>query len=147
MSEGRLIARRHESVPLSETTDEEIASAINRVVFHQEAPVLTMIMNAKRQAQGVITAINHMNATAKIAVQYRDIVITAARTVRKCVMDVAVNVSCVGTDLSAVITWVGLGLCAAEPHALLFLCTCQLDLARVSEFRSIERFRTPYNRL
>jgi len=24
----------------------------------------------------------------------------------------------VGTDLSAVITWVGLGLCAAEPHAL-----------------------------
>jgi len=49
----------------------------------------------------------------------------------------------VGTDLSAVITWVGLGLCAAQRHALLFLCTCQLDLARVSEFRSIERFRTP----
>jgi hypothetical protein len=24
----------------------------------------------------------------------------------------------VGTDLSAVITWAGLGLCAAEPHAL-----------------------------
>jgi len=24
----------------------------------------------------------------------------------------------VGTDMSAVITWVGLGLCAAEPHAL-----------------------------
>ena len=24
----------------------------------------------------------------------------------------------VGTDLSAVITWVGLGLSAAEPHAL-----------------------------
>jgi hypothetical protein len=26
------------------------------------------------------------------------------------------NVLIVGTDLSAVITWVGLGLCAAEPH-------------------------------
>jgi hypothetical protein len=26
------------------------------------------------------------------------------------------EVMCVGTDLSAVITWVGLGLCAAEPH-------------------------------
>jgi len=39
----------------------------------------------------------------------------------------------VGTDLSAVITWVGLGLILAEPHALQFLCTCQLDLARVSE--------------
>jgi hypothetical protein len=60
----------------------------------------------------------------------------------------------VGTDLSVVIVWVGLGLSAAEPPALWFLCTCQLDLARVSEFRSIERFspedpchRTPYNRL
>jgi len=49
----------------------------------------------------------------------------------------------VGTDLSAVITWAGLGLSAAEPHALYFMCTFQLDLARVSEFRSIERFRTP----
>jgi len=48
----------------------------------------------------------------------------------------------VGMDLSAVITWVGLGLSAVEPHALKFLCTCQLDLARVNEFRSIERFRT-----
>jgi len=28
------------------------------------------------------------------------------------------DVICVGTDLSAVITWVGLGLSAAEPHAL-----------------------------
>jgi hypothetical protein len=26
------------------------------------------------------------------------------------------NIPIVGTDLSAVITWVGLGLCAAEPH-------------------------------
>jgi len=34
----------------------------------------------------------------------------------------------VGTDLSAVITWVGLGLCAVEPHAMSFMCTCQLDL-------------------
>jgi hypothetical protein len=37
-----------------------------------------------------------------------------------------------GMDLSVVITWVGLGLSAAEPHALLFLCTCQLDSERQS---------------
>jgi hypothetical protein len=49
----------------------------------------------------------------------------------------------VGTDLSAVITWTGSGSSAAEPRALSFLCTCQLDLARVTEFRSIERFRAP----
>jgi hypothetical protein len=28
----------------------------------------------------------------------------------------------VGPDLSPVITWVGLGLCAVEPHALEFGC-------------------------
>ena len=47
-----------------------------------------------------------------------------------------------GMDLSEVITWVGLGLCTAEPHALWFLFTCQLDLESVSEFWSIERFST-----
>jgi len=45
-------------------------------------------------------------------------------------------------DLSAVITWVGIGLSAAEPHAPLFMCTCQLDFARVSGCRSIKRFST-----
>jgi len=47
-----------------------------------------------------------------------------------------------GIDLSAVISWAGLGLNVAEPHAVSFLCPYQLDLERVSEFRSIERFRT-----
>jgi hypothetical protein len=45
-------------------------------------------------------------------------------------------------DLSPVIIWVGLGLCGAEPQALHFLFMCQLDFVRVSEWRSIERFRT-----
>ena len=36
--------------------------------------------------------------------------------------------------MSAVIMWADLGLSAAEPHALEFLSTCQLDLERVSEF-------------
>jgi hypothetical protein len=48
----------------------------------------------------------------------------------------------VGTDLSVVTMWVGLGLSTAEPHALWFMSTCQLDLARVSEFRSTDRSRT-----
>jgi hypothetical protein len=52
------------------------------------------------------------------------------------------NLILVGPDLSAVITWIGLELSAAGPHVLEFLCSCQLDLARVSELRSIERFRT-----
>jgi hypothetical protein len=35
-------------------------------------------------------------------------------------------------DLSAVITWVGLGLSVAEPHALRFFVMCQLDLEQES---------------
>jgi len=48
----------------------------------------------------------------------------------------------VGTDLSVAVTWVGLGWSVAEPHAIWFLCTCQLDLEMVSEFRSIGRIST-----
>jgi len=48
-----------------------------------------------------------------------------------------------GTDLSTVITWVGFALSAAEPHASEYICMWQLDLVRVSAFRSMERFRTP----
>jgi len=73
--------------------DQEIASAINRALFHQKAPAHIRIMNAKRNAKGVITAITHPNATAEIALQYCDIIITAARTVDKGVLDVEGNES------------------------------------------------------
>jgi len=50
-------------------------------------------MNARRDAKGEITAITHLNATAAMALQYRDITITASRTVDKGVVDVAANES------------------------------------------------------
>jgi hypothetical protein len=93
MAERRLILRRDESVPLSNKMDQEIASAINRALFHQKAPAHIRIMNAKRNAKGAITAITHPNATAEMALQYRDIIITAARTVDKGVVDVEENES------------------------------------------------------
>jgi hypothetical protein len=73
--------------------DQEIASAINRARFHQKAPAHIRIMNAKRNAKGAITAITHPNATAEIALQYCDIITTAARTVDKGVVDVEENES------------------------------------------------------
>ena len=51
-------------------------------------------MNARRNAKGAITAITHPNATADMALQYHDILITAARTVNKDIMDVEENESC-----------------------------------------------------
>jgi len=50
-------------------------------------------MNAKRNAKGAITAITHPNAKAEMALQYRDIIITAARMVDHGVLDVQENVS------------------------------------------------------
>jgi hypothetical protein len=73
--------------------DQEIASALNIVRFHQKARAHIRIINAKRPAECAITASTHLNATAVMALQYRDIIIKAARTFNKGVMDVEENES------------------------------------------------------
>jgi len=93
MAERRLILTRDEIVPLPNIMDHEIVSAINRALFHKKAPATIRIMNAKRNAMGEITAITHPNPTTEMAVQYRDIIITAARTVDKGVVEVQKNES------------------------------------------------------
>jgi hypothetical protein len=67
MAERRLILRGDESETLSNKMDQEIGLAINRALFHQKAPAHIRIMNAQRNAKGVITAITHPNATAEMA--------------------------------------------------------------------------------
>jgi len=71
MADRRLILRRDESVPLPNKMVQEIASAINRALFHQQAPAHNRIMNARRNAKGAITAITHQNPTAEMAKWYR----------------------------------------------------------------------------
>jgi len=93
MGERRLILTRDESVPLSNIMDQDIASAINRALFHQKAPAHIRIMNAKRNTKGAITDITPPNATAEMALQYSDIIITTASTVNKGVEDVEENES------------------------------------------------------
>jgi len=88
-----IILRRDEKVPLPNKMDQEIVLAINRPLFHQQAPAHIRIMNARRNYNGAITAITHQNATAEMALHYRDIIITAARTVDKGVIDVEENES------------------------------------------------------
>jgi hypothetical protein len=73
--------------------DQETASAINRALFHLQAPAHIRSMNVRRNARGAITAIMPQNAMAEIAPQYCDISITAARTVDKGVFDVKQNES------------------------------------------------------
>jgi len=91
MADRRLILSRDESIPLPRKMDEEIASAVNRAPFQQQAPAHVRIMNARRNAKGTITAITHQNATAEMALLYRDIIIKAARSVDKGIIDVEGN--------------------------------------------------------
>jgi hypothetical protein len=91
MAERHLILRRGESVPLSNEIDQQIAPAINSALFHQKAPAHVRIMNTKRNGNGAITAITHLNVTAEMAMRYRHMIITAAKTVDRGVVDVEEN--------------------------------------------------------
>jgi hypothetical protein len=91
MADRPLILKRDESVPLPNKMDQEIASVINRALFHQQAPAHIKSINARSYANGAITAITHQNAMAEMSMPYRDIIIRAARTVDKGVLDVEEN--------------------------------------------------------
>jgi len=73
--------------------DQQIASAINRALFHQMALAHIRIMNAKRNARGTIMAMTDQNATVAMALIYQDVIITAARTVDTGVIDIEENKS------------------------------------------------------
>jgi hypothetical protein len=53
-----------------------------------QAQAHIQMMNARRNVKGIITAITHPNATAEMALLYRDIIIKAARSVDKGIIDV-----------------------------------------------------------
>jgi len=82
--------------------DQEIASAINTALFHQKALAHIRFINAKRNSKGAITAITQQNATAAMALQYREIIITAASTVDKGVVDIQENESWEGLTIQKV---------------------------------------------
>jgi hypothetical protein len=88
MADRRLILRSDEILPLPNMMDQEIASVINTALFHHQAPAHIRIINARRNAKGTIRAIMHQNASAEMVMQYRNIIITAARTVDRGVLDV-----------------------------------------------------------
>jgi len=91
VADRRLTLRRDESVPLSNKMDEDIASAINRALSQQQAPAHIQIMNARRNAKGATTAVRQQNATAEMALLYRDVIIRAARSVDRGIIDMEGN--------------------------------------------------------
>jgi len=93
MADRRLILSGDESIPLPRKMDKELTSAVNRALFQQQTPAHVRIMNARRNAKGTITAITHQNASAEMALLYRDISIKAARSVAKGIIDMEGNKS------------------------------------------------------
>ena len=71
--------------------DEEVGSAIISARFQQQDPADIRIMNGRRNVKGSIPSIMHQNATAEMAMQYCDIIITAVRTINSGVVDVEEN--------------------------------------------------------
>jgi len=84
---------RDEGVPLPNQMDQDIASAINRAVFHQKAPAHIWVMNTKSNDLGTMTANTHPNANVVMALISRDLIITAVPTVDERVIDVQENES------------------------------------------------------
>jgi len=82
-----LILQTVESVPLPNKMDQEIASEINRGLFHQNAPAYIRIMIAKRDTMGVIPAITRQNAMCAMELVYCDIINNAVCSVDKGVND------------------------------------------------------------
>jgi len=93
LADRRIILRRDGNMPLPNKMDKEILSVINRALFHRQAPVHILIMNAIRNANYAIKAITHQNATAEMGQLYHDIIIMAVRTVDKGVINVNKNES------------------------------------------------------
>jgi hypothetical protein len=91
MAGGLLILTRDESVPLSNKTDQEIATAINRALLHLKPPAHIRIMNATMNGNGTITAITHPNSTAEMVMQDRDTMIRVVKMVDKGVIDIDEN--------------------------------------------------------
>jgi len=73
--------------------DQDIASAINRARFPAQAPAHSRSINAGRRGNGTITVITHQTATPEIALHYCKIIIMAAGTLGKGVVDVVENES------------------------------------------------------
>jgi hypothetical protein len=70
---------------------QEIATVINRALFHQMAPVHIRIINAKRNVRRGITGITHQLAAVAMGPIYRNLIIAAALTVDKGVIDFEEN--------------------------------------------------------
>ena len=102
MAERRLISRTDDSLPLPKRMEQQIASAFKTASCQQQTPADSIIMNAGSNATSTIKGITHQKSSPEMALQYRDIIITAARNIDKRIIHAQHNASCVRLTINAV---------------------------------------------
>jgi hypothetical protein len=93
MADRCLIFRRDDGGPLPNNMEQEIVSAINRVLSPLTAPAHIQMINMNGNMKGTIMVITHQHAMAAMALVYSYVFINAAHRVYNGVINIAENES------------------------------------------------------
>jgi len=91
MEKRRVTFKRDNGLPLSQKKDLEILLEVNRALFEAKVPHFVRIQGIIRKTRGCLSTITTSGATAGMLIQYREIVIKAARKVDAGVVDIEMN--------------------------------------------------------
>jgi len=91
MEKRRVIFKRDNGLPLSQKKDLDILSEVNRALFEAKVPHFVRIQGVTKNTRGCLSTITTPAATAEMLIQYREIVIKAARKVDPGIVDIETN--------------------------------------------------------
>jgi len=91
MEKRSVTVKRDNGLPVSQNKILDISSEINRALFEAKVPHCVRIQGVTKNTQGCLTEITPAGATAEMLIQYREIVIKAARKVDTGIVDIETN--------------------------------------------------------
>jgi len=91
MEKRRVTFTRDNGLPLSQKKDLDISSEVNRALFEAKVPHFVRIQGVTKNTRGCLSTITTPGATAEMLIQYREIVIKAARKVDAGIVDIETN--------------------------------------------------------
>jgi len=91
MEKRRVTFKRDNGLPLSQKKDLDISSEVNRALFEAKVQYFVRIQRVTKNTPGYLSTITTPAATAEMLIQYRAIVIKAARKVDAGIVDIETN--------------------------------------------------------
>jgi len=91
MEKRRVTFKRDNGLPLSQKKDLDILLEVNRALFEAKVPYFVRIQGVTKNTRGCLSTITTTGATAEMLIQYREIVIKAARKVDAGIVDIETN--------------------------------------------------------